>query len=1023
MTTHLMVRSCFTMLGSTIRIQELVTSCKQAGYDAVALTDHNVMHGAAAFSHACAKEGIKPIYGLELDVLLEETTVPFLLLAKTNSGYCNLMRLSSKSQTEQKPVPFSFLCEHLDGLAIIVYGEGGWMETEMLNDDRNGILKKLQFFQQELQEFHVALSFQDASMWRIKNQLLKACCKSLRIPTVALNKIYYLRKDDDRIYHLLRCIRTQRTLNDSSQPVIHGRHLLSKEEMEALYDREDLNATDAIARECTATGETKPTSLPSFPVPEGLTSEQYLTRLCLAGLSKRLHTANPPQPYLNRLKYELDVINRMNFADYFLIVYDFIRYARKQGIYVGPGRGSAAGSLVSYCIGITMVDPLRYGLLFERFLNPDRVSMPDIDTDIPDDRRQEVIDYVKERYGSEHVANIVTFNTLGAKQVLRDLGKVMGIPSRDIDMLCRMVPGGSKTTLRQALQENYRLKEIVKAEERYKELFRNAARLEGLPRHTGVHPAGVILSSEPLGELLPLMNGEEGLMTSQFPAEYLEERGLIKMDFLSLRNLTMIDAMVKRIQETEPEFNILKIPETDLATFGVFCRGDTNGIFQFESEGMKLLLKQIRPDCFEDIVAAMALFRPASSDSIPMYLKNKQNPESIVYPSKELEPILKETYGILIYQEQTMRLSQIAAGFTPGQADQLRKAMSKKKEDELLNMKETFVKGCMKNGYENEKAEELFDLVLRFGGYGFNKSHAVAYGMIAWQTAYLKAHYPLIFYASLIDSLLGDSSRTGQYVDECRRRSIKVFGPDVSKSKANASEENGGIRLPLSAVKSVGEHAAASILQVRHEKPFEDFFDFVARVTAVRISKANIESLIDAGALDCFMENRATMKHGLDEAIRYGELVRIEENGQTVLDMSLVSKPVLVKMADSKEAMREKEMETLGFTLGAHPIAEVRARAGIHTPSLVSLVGTVGNISSFAYVASLRYHTTKRGERMAFLKLNDETADLDVMVMPRQLNQYGDVLRKGIYILFDGRMGEDGRCIVNNLRVVSATGG
>ena len=1023
MTAHLMIRSCFTMLGSTIRIQELVSACKQAGYEAAALTDHNVMHGAAAFSHACAKEGIRPIFGLELDVLLEEETVPFLLLAKTNSGYGNLMRLSSKSQTEQKPVPFAWFHDHLDGIAVIVYGEGGWMEKEMLQDDREGILRKLSWLQKELQDFHVALSFQDASMWRLKNQQLKACAKSLHIPTVAVNKIYYLNREDDRIYHLLRCIRSQRTLTDSSEPLIHGRYLLTPEEMAALYDADDLAETDAIVRECSATGETKPASLPAFPVPQGLTSEQYLTRLCLAGLSKRLATENPPQNYVNRLKYELDIINRMIFADYFLIVYDFIRFARKQGIYVGPGRGSAAGSLVSYCIGITMVDPLRYGLLFERFLNPDRVSMPDIDTDIPDDRRQEVIDYVRDRYGSEHVANIVTFNTFGAKQVLRDLGKVMGIPARDIDTLCRMVPGGSKTTLRQALQTNPRLKEIVKAEERYKELFRNAARLEGLPRHTGIHPAGVILSSEPLGELLPLMNGEEGLVTSQFPAEYLEERGLIKMDFLSLRNLTMIDAMVKRIRLTEPGFQILNIPESDPATFAVFSRGDTNGIFQFESEGMKNLLKQIRPSCFEDIVAAMALFRPASSDSIPLYLKNKQDPSRIVYPSPQLEPILKETYGILIYQEQTMRLSQIAAGFTPGQADQLRKAMSKKKEEELLNMKESFVRGCMHNGYEKAKAEELFDLVLRFGGYGFNKSHAVAYGMIAWQTAYLKAHYPLIFYASLIDSLLGDSAKTGQYVDECRRRSIAVYGPDISKSQAATCEENGGIRLPLSAVRSVGEHAALTILEVREQKPFEDFYDCVARLSAVRITRTILEALIDAGALDCFLENRATMKHGLDEAIRYGELVRIEENGQTVLDMSLVSKPVPVRMADSKEAMREKEIETLGFTLGAHPIAEVRRQAGIHKPSLVTLTETQGMVSSFAYVASVHYHMTKRGERMAFLKLNDETADLDAMIMPRQLARYGDLLHKGIYIDFDGRMGEDGRCIVNNLRVVSGTGG
>ena len=1014
-----MVRSCYTMLGSTIRINELVSAAKNLGYDAVALCDHNVMHGAAAFSHACEKEGIRPIYGLELDVQMEEKAVPFLLLAKTNTGYQNLLTLSTSVSCTETPVTFAEFREHLDGLSVIVYGEGGWMEKEMLGDDREGIVAKLEVLRRELGEFDVALSYQDASMWRMKNRLLKSCATALHIPTVALNKIYYLHSDDARIFHMLRCIRTQRTLQDSSLPQINGRWFCSKEEMEKLYDEDDLRRTDAIASECRADGQMERTSLPKFEVPEGFTSDQYLTRLCLAGLQKRMQGRQPSGEYLERLKYELDVITTMNFSDYFLIVYDFIRFARKQGIYVGPGRGSAAGSLVSYCIGITMVDPLKYGLLFERFLNPDRVSMPDIDTDIPDDRRDEVIAYVRDRYGSEHVANIVTFNTFGAKQVLRDLGKVMGIPSRDIDMLCRMIPNGTKVTLRSALLDNPKLRQIVKAEERYSQLFRNAARLEGLPRHTGIHPAGVILSAKSLDHILPMMNGEEGLRTSQFPAEYLEERGLIKMDFLSLRNLTMIDAMVKRIQVNEPGFRILEIPESDPATFDVFRRGDTNGIFQFESEGMKNLLKRIRPNCFEDIVAAMALFRPASSDSIPLYLKNKQDPANIVYPADHLEDILKDTYGVLIYQEQSMRLAQVAAGFTPGQADMLRKAMAKKKEEELLGMKDAFVKGCVKNGYAREKGEELFDLVLKFGGYGFNKSHAVAYGMIAWQTAWFKAHYPLIFYAALIDSLLGDSGRIGQYVDECRRRNIRVYGPDVSLSQHLTTEENNGIRLPLSAVKSVGEHAADIILEEREKRPFDDYFDFVARVSACRITSSVIEALIDAGALDCFMENRETMKHGLDEAIRYGELVRIEENGQTVLDLSLVSKPVLVNMHDTKEVLREREIETLGFTLGAHPIVEVRSRCGINKPSLVTLTGAQGNVSSFAYVSSMRNHMTKKGEKMAFLKVSDETADLDVLVMPRQLRQYEQELRKGIYIEFDGKMSDDGRCILNTMRVVS----
>ncbi|MBO7703196.1 MAG: DNA polymerase III subunit alpha [Solobacterium sp.] len=1018
MTVHLMVRSCYTMLGSTIRLPELVKTAKELGYDSLALTDRNVMHGTAAFSHLCEAEGIKPIFGLELDVEMESETVPFLLLAETNQGFTNLMRLSSEAEISRKPVPFSFFLTHLDGLFVIVYGEGGYLEAPLIQENREGVLERLRYLKAHIPEFDAALSYQDAGMWRIKNQLLKECARALNIPVCPLNKIVYLKQDDAKLYRTLSALRTSRSLNDSSLPLINGRYLLSKEEMAALYTEEELKRTDEIAAMCTASCIPAVTGLPSFPLPEGITSDQYLTKLAWTGLIKRLN-GQVPQKYLARLKYELDIINRMKFSDYFLIVYDFIRYARKQGIMVGPGRGSAAGSLVSWSIGITMIDPIRYDLLFERFLNPERVSMPDIDTDIPDDRRDEVIAYVRDQYGEDHVAGIVTFNTLGAKQVLRDLGKAMGIPVRDIDMLVRMIPNTQKTTLRSALKDNPKLLTIVKAEERYQELFRTAVKLEGLPRHKSVHPAGVVLSSKPLSFIVPLAYGEGELLTSQLEAEYLEERGLIKMDFLSLRNLTMIDAMVKRIRETEPDFDILAIPLDDQPTFDIFRRADTNGIFQFESDGMKSLLKRIHPDSYGDITASLALYRPASKDSIPQYLRNKEDPSRIVYPSRELEPVLKESYGVMIYQEQSMKTAEIAAGFTLAEADILRKAMSKKKEQELLNMKERFLSGCRKNGYSEETASMLFELVQRFGGYGFNKSHAVAYGLVAWQTAYIKARYPLIFYSCLMDSLIGDSSRISMYVDECRRRRIQVFGPDVNRSKASCTVEANSIRLPLSAVKSVGVHAAEAILSERERAPFEDFFDFVARVLPLRIPRSSIEALIDAGALDCFFENRSTMKNGLDEAIAYSELIRIESGGQIVMDPSLVSKPVLVKMHDQKEMMREREMEVLGFTLGAHPIIEKRTQFGIEKPSLISFTKDSGFVSGFGYVSSYKTHQTKKGEKMAFMTLNDETADLEVLVMPKQYAKYESMLRKGMYVLFDGKMTEDGKCIANTLTAVS----
>lgn len=1016
MSTHLFVRSCYSLLDSTVRIPKLVEKAKQLGYTYTALTDHNVMFGMAAFSYACRKAGIRPVCGMEADVSCHDRTVPFLLLAKDNKGYQNLMKLSSLICERNGPCSIEELkaCTHC---FLIAYGENGWADSELINENREGIIEKLRIMKEELGEFDIALSFQESSLWMSRNKMLKSICRMLGIKTCALNKVLYLEADEAEDYRMVCGIRQNKTVQDQSLPLLKGRYFLSAEEMEKLYDADDLQRTDEIASQCRCDMETGKTSLPVFDVPGSLTSAQYLTQLCLAGLSKRLGGRDDPG-YRSRLKYELDTIIRMHFEDYFLIVYDFIRAARKMDIYVGPGRGSAAGSLVAYCLGITQIDPLKYNLLFERFLNPERVSMPDIDTDIPDNRRQDVINYVYEKYGADHIANIVTFGTLGARQVIRDTAKVTCLPQRDTDMLCRMIPNTPKITLAEALNRSTRLREVVNAENRYRSLFRTASRLEGLPRHCSVHAAGIIMSRLPLNDVIPTIQLDEGMKTSQYTMEYLEERGLIKMDFLGLRNLTTIDKIVSMIRKTQPEFDIMKIPMNDHKTIDVFARVDTVGIFQFESAGMKGLLRKMHVSCFDDIVAALALFRPASMQNIPLYLENRQHRDQIVYPAEELEDILKETYGVMIYQEQAMLTAQKAAGFSLGKADVLRKAMSKKKESEMLALRDEFIKGCLKNGYSNETAVRLFDTIEKFAGYGFNKSHAVAYGLIAYQMAYLKANAPLYFYSALIDSVTGDKEKTSQYIDECRRRGIDVAGPDISRSGVQCVIDGQTIILPLSEVRDIGMHASEALIEERNRKPYDDFFDFVARCGIIKIGRKSIETMIDAGALDCFRMNRATMKGGLDDALNYAELVRIDNNGVSLINLDLVSKPVLVRRTQSAETTNENERNALGFTLGPHPIIAVRNRLGIHLPSIASLKDKKGYVDGFAQITSVKQHRTKKGDMMAFVKVCDETSELEMSVMPRLYSQKEQDLAKNEYIRFHAKIDSDGSCIAESITAV-----
>ena len=1018
MTTHLFVRSCYTLLDSTIRIPELVSTAKTYGYQSVALTDHHVMHGLARFLHECKKEGIHPIVGLEVDVFYHEQKVPFLLLAKNNRGYANLMKLSSLLCDGREYATLEEFLTYSEHNFIIVYGEGGYFDAELISEDRTGITQKLALMKSELPTFDIAISYEETSLWRSKNAVLKALAKAQGIQTVALNKIYYLAQKDYETLKVLSAIKQGTTLRDKNVTPITGRYFLSIPEMEQIYDADDLRRTDEIASECHCDGDLEKTGIPVYPLKEGITAEQYLPQLCLAGLKKRLNGDLKPA-YVERLKHELQVIHKMGFEDYFLIVYDFIRYGRQKGIYIGPGRGSAAGSLVAYCLGITMVDPLQYNLLFERFLNAERVSMPDIDTDIPDIHRQEIIDYVYQKYGEQHIANIITFDTLAARAVLRDVGKAMDISKREIDMIVGLIPQTPKITLEKAYEQKEKLRVLLSASPQLMEYFNMSKRIEGLPKNKSIHAAGIVMSGKPIEDVIPTIQMAEGMKTTQFVGNYLEERGLIKMDFLGLKNLTTIDEIVQMIHKQNPDFHILSIPLNDVKTYRLFAQADTIGVFQFESDGMRNLLRKMKPNCFEDIIAALALFRPGPKDQINTYLEGRKNPASVVYPSKELKPILKETYGVTIYQEQVMLMAQIAAKFSLVKADILRKAISKKNEEELAGLRQEYVLGCKENGYSDETASLLFDLAEKFAGYGFNKSHAVAYGLVAYQLAYLKANYPLEFYTSILNSVIGDSTKSAIYLTECRRKHISIEAPDVNRSTDIYYHNGKSIILPLSIIKDVGTLAARTILDERDKNGrFGDYFDFVARVVLRKMNRTQLERLISAGALDEFDLGRTTMLNTLDDAIKYAKLVQVPFGAQLSIDPQLVSKPIVVRMKDSQEELSENEKAALGFNLGEQPIVHLRQKLGITYPPLAELNSNRGLYRGFAYIQSVRQIRTRKGDLMCFLKLTDETGESDMAVMPNLYSQYSQYLVKGVYIQFYAKIQDEASFLANQIEIV-----
>ncbi len=1018
MSTHLHAISAYSLLQSTIRPQSLVEKAKEYGYTHVALTDRNVMHGVPSFLAACRQAQIHPIIGLEATCLYHGETVAFLLLAMDNQGYANLVKLSSLLCETGHPCAFEDMKKLGAHCHWIAYGEGGWFASELIKQDYEGVADKLRAMQEELPHFDVALSYQETSFYRERNATLKRLCQSLSIPTVALSKIWYLEQQDAQVHRILNGIATSRTLMDSSLSKIEGRYFLKPQEMERLYDADDLARSDEIARQCRCDYALEKTSLPEYVVANGMSAHDYLPLLCEAGLRKRFDN-HPSEIYERRLAYELDIIRKTGFEDYFLIVYDFIRYARSKGINVGPGRGSAAGSLAAYCLGITMVDPVKYNLLFERFLNPERVSMPDIDTDIPDDKREEVIHYVAETYGKDHVAGIVTFGTFGAKQALRDVARVMNVGQREVDQLAKLVPNIPRVTLADTYAQNKRFKVLVDSDRKLGEVYWMARRIEGLPRHASTHAAGVVLSRKPLQEIVPVMKGSDTLLNTQYTMEHLEALGLIKMDFLGLKNLTIINEIVNEVKKTDPSFRLYGIPLDHPGPYSLFAMADTAGVFQFESEGMRNLLRKMRPSRFEDIVASLALFRPASADSIPRYLENRRNPLAIRYPSQALAPVLKETYGVMIYQEQAMMTARIAAGFSLGKADILRKAMSKKNEKQIEGLRSDFMRGAEKNGYDPRLSQELYNLVAQFGGYGFNKSHAVAYGLVSYQMAYLKAVYPLHFHVALLNHAVGDSTKTAEYVEQCRRKKIPLISPSINESMDVYVVHRSSILIPLSVVRSIGVGGARLIMEERNENGlYLDLFDFVARMQLRKMTRASIEALIDAGALDCLGYTRRSYLSKLDEAFLYADLVRIGSGAQISIDLGLVTKPQIENLPENELEKSDRERNALGYTLGLQAITIVRQRLGIDEPLLSSLQGQIGRVHGFAQIRSVHQHRTKKGDMMAFVKISDESAELDMAVMPRLYQECMTFLVRGAFILFRAKISSDMSILADSIQEV-----
>lgn len=1037
---HLHVHSDYSLLDGASRLRDLVQKAAELGMPSLALTDHGVMYGVIDFYKLAKKAGIHPVLGCEVYVAprsrhdrtahVDDSPYHLVLLAENEQGYKNLMALVSTAYLDgfyYKPrVDRELLAQHSTGLIAMTACLAGEIPRLLLSGDGEKAREAAQEYLEIFGQGNFFLELMDHHMPEQQkvNDGLRKISGETGIPLVVTNDSHYLRKEDARIHDILLCIQTGKTLQDENRLRFTGQeyYLKSSEEMAALFpeDQDALRRTREIAERCQVDFDFSQMHLPEFRVPDGYNLDTYLHRLCEEGMDRR-YPDGVPREARERLEHELQVIRQMGFSGYFLIVQDFVNWARNKGIPVGPGRGSAAGSLVAYVLGITNINPLKYSLLFERFLNPDRITMPDIDIDFCYERREEVIDYVVGKYGNDHVAQIITFGTMMARGAIRDVGRVLNLPLAEVDRIAKLVPEEPGVTLEKAVQTP-ELKQLYEEQPDVRQLLDLARAIEGMPRHASTHAAGIVISPEPLMNFLPLQRNGEAVIT-QFPKETVEELGLLKMDFLGLRTLTVIGDALQIIETTRHiKLDPDHFPLDDRPTYELLSSGETSGVFQLESTGMRHILKNMKPRRFEDLIALVALYRPGplGSGMVDDFIARKNGQTRVEYPHPLLEPVLKETYGVILYQEQVMQISSVLAGFTMAQADSLRRAMGKKKPEVIAGMRENFLTGAAELNVETGKAGEIFDLMEHFAGYGFNKSHSAAYALIAYQTAYLKAHYPVAYMAAILTSFRNNSDKVSYYIQECRRLGLEILPPDVNESLENFTVvgEN-RIRFGLTAVKNVGEGAVEAIISAREEGGhFTSLDDFCQRVDLRQVNKRVIESLILCGAFDSLGSYRSQLVAVLDECMDAAQAGRrgreAQVNGQiSLFDMIAgpqrepVQRPLPAIPEYPRRDLLAREKDVLGFYVSGHPLDGCRELLSRRTNA------SIADLSNFqdgehlklgGIVTSCRRSTTRRGEGVIYFTLEDTGGSVDVIFFPRNQIQDLSCLHEDAVVLVEGRL-------------------
>ncbi len=1041
---HLHTHSEYSLLDGAAKIKNMVARAKELGQPALAITDHGTMYGVIDFYKECKKQGIKPIIGCEVYVASgsrfskegkkDDNSYHLVLLAKDNKGYKNLMKLVSLGYIEgfyYKPrVDMELLERYSEGLICLSACLGGEIPQFILQkryeEAKETTQRLLNIYGRD--NFYVELQDHGLMEQKEVNTKLLELAKEFDLNLVVTNDIHYTSRDDSDPHDVLLCIQTAKQIEDSERmkfpndefylksreelATAYASLIPSSEELEHIFIHipQALDNTLVIAEKCNVEFDFNTTHLPEYPVPLGKTLDSYLKELCEIGIKERY--PNITDEVEKRLSMELEVIKNMGYSGYFLIVWDFINFAKQNGILVGPGRGSAAGSIVAYSLGITNIDPLKYDLLFERFLNPERVTMPDIDIDFCYERREEVIAYVVEKYGEDRVAQIITFGTMAARAVVRDVGRALGIPYSDVDKIAKLIPMELNMSIQKALTVEPILKKLYEEDETVKKLIDVSLSLEGMPRHSSTHAAGVVISKEPLTEYVPLQTVENGVVT-QFPMGTLEELGLLKMDFLGLRTLTIINNAVNIIKQSKGlSIDIDKIPYDDKKTFELLSEGKTLGVFQLESSGMRNVLRDLKPSKFEEIIAVVALYRPGPMEQIPTFIKSKHKEIPITYPHEKVKSVLEETYGIMVYQEQIMRVASDLAGFSLGEADILRRAIGKKKREVLAEQRKLFVDGCLRNGLDESLAGNVYDLIVKFADYGFNKAHAAAYAVLAYQTGYLKANYPTEFLAAMLTGVMGSSDKVALYIDDCKGLGIEVLPPDINESlKSFTVVDNTRIRFGLLAVKNVGGAVIDEIIKERLENgPFKTMDDFVSRV--YNFNRRVLESLIKAGAFDSINTNRAQLLSCIDQIVNYGERVRREkDSGQiSLFDIFSDSDHQKLVLPDfppfSTKEQLALEKETLGLYISGHPLNDymhIYTKGVSNTIDLKELPDNQ-RVLVAGTVSSCKKIFTKTGKPMAFVELEDMYGVVEVVVFTDQYEKNIDKFFSDEPIVVSGRV-------------------